>query len=402
MADLHRIRRSGDGYTVRPTTLEEYAVDRMFEGAAKGIGYLAGGVISAGVGGITKLVRNAQDRRMVSLAQELNAAEEASDIDRLLELSGEFVRRYPLEEYGHCQLALALGLKGRVDEAVTEVNRAVELGFDEFQAVAMRADFYESAGQIGKAIQEYTVLARHPEACPVGLMGRAGCLAELGDLDQALSDANDAVASMPSEQTYFVRGNIHRLMGHPEKCLADYGRAIRIRPDIADLLECRAEVLEFLGRTDEAAGDRAAAAVARRKESPNVYVGHGGNGEVQDFLILLHQQGTQLSLSANGKAIKFSGAPMRSDNIETYERLKGQIIECLNVSTAEPEIVDTLYPDMDAGSFLALLQHQGTQLELSANARAIKFLGSPMQPENIPTYERLKPEIMQRLTGPPR
>jgi hypothetical protein len=53
--------------------------------------------------------------------------------------------------------------------------------------------------------------------------------------------------------------------------------------------------------------------------------------EVRTFLILLHKQGVQISLSANRRAIKFSGNPMRPENVETYQRLEGQIVDFMRL-----------------------------------------------------------------------
>lgn len=253
-------RLPGGSHYVRRTTWEDEAAGAVVGGAASAAGW----VIGSGISGARTLARNSRDRKMVTRAQALTAALEAEDFDTLLVLSSDFVRRYPQQEFGHAQLALALSSKSRLDEALAELELAEQLGLDRFEAHAMRGGFYDAAGNTGKAIQEYTSLMRHPEARPYGLIERAGCLVELGDLDQALDDANEAVAELPDEKSYFVRGNIHRLKGDFEKCLQDYNRAIKLRPDLPDSLECRAEVYEMLGRTDEATEDRSAAVAAQK------------------------------------------------------------------------------------------------------------------------------------------
>lgn len=124
---------------------------------------------------------------------------------------------------------------------------------------------YVVAGKTGKAIQEFTTLSRHPqdvEAQVMGLMGRVECLVDLEDLDQALSDANAAVAALPDENTYEQRARVHHLRGDDERCLADLGRAIKLSPGDPGPLNARADKYESLGRTEEADADRAASVAA--------------------------------------------------------------------------------------------------------------------------------------------
>ena len=85
---------------------------------------------------------------------------------------------------------------------------------------------------------------------------RARLLIQIGDLDQALKDTNDAIATLPDEVTYYVRGNIYELKGELAKAIDDYTRADRILPGQQHVIENRATVYERLGRTEEAQKDR--------------------------------------------------------------------------------------------------------------------------------------------------
>ncbi|HET9257647.1 MAG TPA: tetratricopeptide repeat protein [Pseudonocardiaceae bacterium] len=267
MSDLYKFRKSGDGYVAHPTTWEQHAADRLVDGAAIGAAYLAGGVLNLGARGVRKLARSMRDRKAMQLIEEMNAAEEAGDFERMLEVTREMVRRWPQEDFGHCKTGYALAALGRTDEAIAAVNRAVELGMDEYEGHMIRAMAYGVGGHTGKAIQEFTALTHHPqsvEARAVGLMGRVDCLIELEDFDQALSDANAAVAALPDEDSYETRARVHHLRGDDEQCLADLRRAIRIAPDNPALLNARADKYEALGRTEEAETDRTAAAATQQ------------------------------------------------------------------------------------------------------------------------------------------
>jgi tetratricopeptide (TPR) repeat protein len=130
-------------------------------------------------------------------------------------------------------------------------------------------------------MHEFTILTQVPvpELRQISLLCRARLLLQIGDLDQALRDANDAIATLPDESAYVMRGHIYRSRGNHDACLAGYSRAIQLSPDSVDLLENRAEVYEMLGRLEEAEADRAAVA----ETNP-----------VRDFLALLENEGVRL------------------------------------------------------------------------------------------------------------
>lgn len=137
------------------------------------------------------------------------------------------------------------------------------------QAHMLRADIYDDADRPRNAIQEFTILAQSqiPELRQVSLLGRARILMQIGDLDQALKDANDAIGVLPDESAYTVRGHIYRRKDDLESCLQDYSRAVQLCPESPDFLENRAQVFEMMGRDSDAQADRTAAAAAMRAET---------------------------------------------------------------------------------------------------------------------------------------
>jgi tetratricopeptide (TPR) repeat protein len=247
------------------------------EEIGRAVGSAIGWALSAGAGGVGTVARSMRERKAQRLMDEFESATAAADGGRMLRAADEMVRRWPSEDYGYELRARALVVLERSAEAVAALNRAVQLGMDPYEANVGRAAAYEVGGQTGKAIQEYTALVNHPnsaEARAVGLLGRAHCLLELDDLDQALNDVNQAIATQPDEEAYFARAVIHSLCGDDEQCLADMGRAIRLAPDNLDLREARADKLESLDRVEEATADRVMVAAARGAD--------GGEAEASD------------------------------------------------------------------------------------------------------------------------
>ena len=76
-----------------------------------------------------------------------------------------------------------------------------------------------------------------------------------GKIEEALSEANQAVAQDPqSENVYRLRASIFRQLGQNQSALADYTKAIELDPSDFNF-DDRAEVYERLGRQCEAIAD---------------------------------------------------------------------------------------------------------------------------------------------------
>lgn len=124
MADLHRVDRSyGGGYTIRPTTWEEHAIDSAFLRGGEIAGAIAGNIIGASIAGLRRAARNARDRRMQRAVDAMESTARAEDFDHLLSLSLDFVDRYPQLPHGRTFLAIAFTAKGRYGEAIAAIDR---------------------------------------------------------------------------------------------------------------------------------------------------------------------------------------------------------------------------------------------------------------------------------------
>jgi len=251
---MYRVEKSWDGsHRVRRTSGDEEI--------CAAAGAAAGWMVSAGVEGLAGLARHVKDRRLSRAVEDMRQAADSDQNDRFLVIAADFVRRYPSIPMGHAAYADALARSARYEPALRAIGRAVELGFDETEARMIRVDIYGDAGQPGQAIQELTALAdsADPEVRQISLLMRARLLRDIGDHARALADANAALAVLPDEWAYTLRGHVYRAMGDLDRCLEDYSRAISLDPTEPGFLENRADVYEELGRSDEARTDRAAA-----------------------------------------------------------------------------------------------------------------------------------------------
>ena len=252
------------GNLIRETSVEEEVGVAVVGGMATAAGWLIG----SGISGVRTLVKNSGDRRLLRRAEEIVGAMESEEFDRLLALAQDFTRHYPQEWFGYYHLSGAYWMLRRYSEALAALDHAVELGYDEAAAHLTRSIMFEQMGELGKAIQESTRAAQSAEYRAEGLMIRARCLMTLGDLEQALNDSNEAIATLPDENSYSIRGHIRKARGELDECLADYSRALQLCPSSAQLLENRARIHEALGHFKDASEDRMAADQARLKAGP--------------------------------------------------------------------------------------------------------------------------------------
>lgn len=295
-----------------------------FRASGKLAGYVLGRVGGASIAGATGAVRGVQSRKMQQSVDAIEATVEAEDYDRLLPLANEFAKRNPQEPMGRVWQAMALYGMGSYAEAITAIDRAVQLGFNESEARLLRAEIYAGMADYGRVIQELTPVVSHPELRASALARRASALLEIGDLEQALDDVNQAIAASPDEMTYFTRGNAYRAKGELAKCIDDYNRADRICPNWIELLKNRAEVYDLLGKAEEANADRAAAENARS-------LGHRHRvmAEARAFLTYLRECGVRIKIAQNGRDLELRGIGLSDENLDKLGRLKPQIIELL-------------------------------------------------------------------------
>jgi tetratricopeptide (TPR) repeat protein len=88
-----------------------------------------------------------------------------------------------------------------------------------------------------------------------GLWARSCAMLWLGDLDQALNDANASISTAPSETGYALRADIRWARGELEQAASDYTFVLRLVPGSAEWLTKRASVYDALGKQSEASAD---------------------------------------------------------------------------------------------------------------------------------------------------
>lgn len=320
MTERYRVDRSiGGGYTVRQT---DFIDDMVF-----GVAGVAGKLIGASVDGLAALAQNSRDRKMSDAIDEMISTADSGNFERLRRFAAAFCEQYPQQPHGHVFANVALTGLGRYDEALTAINKAVQLGLEPLEATRFRIETYQKKGDLGNFLKECSTLIQSSQTRRDGYIGRAFALLQIRDLDLALSDVNRAIELCPDRSGYFLRGHIYRARQQPEQALADYTRADRLYPNWADLLEQRAEVYDLLEKTAQADADRAQVAQLReRNRDPSEAE---AVKEARHFLNELRSNGVKIKVAPNGSDLEYDAYGLRPKEIVKLQRLKLEIVQIL-------------------------------------------------------------------------
>jgi tetratricopeptide (TPR) repeat protein len=234
----------------------------------------AAGVAGMALGSALVAARNAASRVNYRKSEQAWAAilnaQNTEDWPLAYELAKQFTRHYPKERAGYealvvsaaCIKATELPSAERLDVArLGEVR-----GVDREMVASLRAKAYFASKDMVSLLRESnTLIGFNGEAKAIGYLTRSQALLWLGDLDQALSDANAAVSLMPECTSYAMRADVFWASGDLSRAVADYTRAFQIDSTDATYLERRASVYEAQGQLAAAESDRRAAMELRQR-----------------------------------------------------------------------------------------------------------------------------------------
>jgi len=188
----------------------------------------------------------------------------------------DVVDKYPDSMMAWGNLGQGLAAQGRLDQAEPAFARALTLAGNRLYRATIlfnRAYAFQEAGDLGRALDDYTLgLEIKPFSAPV-LVNRGNALDALGRPWDALNDYSLAI-SLDTENTlaWYNRGVTLAGLGDHVAAVESFDRALRLEPGYAPGYHYRAGSLEALGRLAEAAEDRRRAA----------QLGAGASGERRD------------------------------------------------------------------------------------------------------------------------
>jgi tetratricopeptide (TPR) repeat protein len=125
--------------------------------------------------------------------------------------------------------------KGNLDEALTSVNKAIELDPKLADAFAVRSAIYNRKGEIEKVLADYSkIIELTPNAPDIDVYynNRGMILLQKGDIEGAVADLNKAISINPKAAELYQGRAIIRLQKRDfEGSIADYEKALEINPN---------------------------------------------------------------------------------------------------------------------------------------------------------------------------
>jgi tetratricopeptide (TPR) repeat protein len=252
----------GGGYWVTEDAAEAgiYAAGNV---AGAAIGSAIGGVLGAAAG----VAGQVNYRRQQHAAAAVEQAGEREEWALVYELTKRYLKHYPNDRNAWDAMARAACFLPDLPaaERLRVASLVEKRGAERWAATMLRGFVYRDAKDMANLLGEANLLVAEtdPVARATGFRLRAEALLWLGDLSQALADANAAVQLAPKASTYEARADVLWASGDLGGATTDYSRASLLRPKSADVLEKRACVYEALGNGELAQADRRSARLLR-------------------------------------------------------------------------------------------------------------------------------------------
>jgi tetratricopeptide (TPR) repeat protein len=159
----------------------------------------------------------------------------------------------------HLERGRALITRGLLEEAITELDRAIELEPDNVEIYATRGFAYIALGQIQRGIADYDRAIELESDNPILYNDRGFAYAELGRYEQAVADYDKAIELDPDydnvDYAYNNRGFAYGSLGKYEQAFRDFERAIALNPDNAWVYFNRALIFIGMGHSTDAIPD---------------------------------------------------------------------------------------------------------------------------------------------------
>ncbi|HSM81315.1 MAG TPA: tetratricopeptide repeat protein [Nodosilinea sp.] len=155
------------------------------------------------------------------------AAVRRQQYHQAVQLLGQLIERHPQRAIYYSNRGLVYLRMGRLQAALSDCHRAVDLGPNLDHAYNNRAMCYAALGQLTAAVEDYE---RAIDLNPFNSRARINLgttLRQMGDLDSALDCFDEALMFYQlSEVIYAERGRTYHLRGDWNCAIADYQRAL--------------------------------------------------------------------------------------------------------------------------------------------------------------------------------
>ncbi len=190
------------------------------------------------------------------LYQKGRIDEDSRQFARALELFTQACDLDPTNDSAFLHRAFVNYRIGRMDEALSDVNRSLAIQPDNSRAFGFRGDIYRSMKNYDRAIADLAEAMRRDGRNPEFLVSQAGIEEERGNFGKAAGLYAAALVIDPqSAQIHLKRAAALKASGDRQAAFQECGRAIELKPNEADGYACRADYYVRSGQFPEAVND---------------------------------------------------------------------------------------------------------------------------------------------------
>ena len=144
----------------------------------------------------------------------------------------------------------------RIDKALSNLSRAIELNSKFDLAYNNRANAYTHLEQYDQAISDYNEAIELNPDYALSYSNRGDSFRLSKQYSKAISDCNKAIELDPNlPDAYYNRGNIYYELGQHDKTIIDFNEAIKKDPNFAVAYAHRGRAYAVLGKNEEAKKD---------------------------------------------------------------------------------------------------------------------------------------------------
>jgi len=153
-----------------------------------------------------------------------------------------------------------LFMKGKYDDAINELSRALAVNGNLVEGYFIRGNAYYRKGNYDLAIEDYNAVLRINPDIQETLYNRGNSYLNKGNYDRAIEDYNAALRIKPDDlKALNNRGIAYRNKGNYDRAIEDYNAVLRIKPDYQYALNNRGYAYHNKGNYDRAIEDYNAA-----------------------------------------------------------------------------------------------------------------------------------------------
>jgi len=181
---------------------------------------------------------------------------EAQRYDEALEQLNEAVQLKPVYYKARISRGKLFRRMKKYPEALADYNKAIDLEPNRDEAYNNRGNIYFETQQFDKALADYQKVTQINPGESKAYGNTGAIYAQQGKFPQAIESLNKALAMNPSYQDAIAnRGIVHAQMGNHTAAIQDFNRAIQLNPNKANLYTSRAQSHQALGNTQQAQQD---------------------------------------------------------------------------------------------------------------------------------------------------